>query len=167
MIIGAVVVAVSYIKAWLAMSGSSVGALFTLVELAAVVYCIYRFSKERSLLYDSAAGYSYGQNMGFVVAMMLLAGFIYGVGYYFLVNHVAPGFGETMAEASAQAAVVMYGDQGEAMLGMLDTMMANPFFWIFYGVTAMIIYGGLIGLFVSAFVKRRPDIFANNTPRNE
>ena len=165
-IIGAIVIAATYIKAWLAMSGSGMGTLFTLLELVAVVYFVYRLSKQRSMLYDSATGYSYGQNMGFVMAVMLLAGVIYGIGYYFLVNHIFSDYGAIMIEASEKAAYTMYGDMADAIVGQMYAMLANPIFWLFYGVFAMVIYGGIIGLFVSAFTKRRPDVFANNTPQN-
>ena len=39
-------------------------------------------------------------------------------------------------------------------------MMGNPLFVVFSGVGTMIIYGGLLGLIVSLFVKRHGDPFA-------
>lgn len=166
-IIGAIEVAVSYIKTWLAMAGSMMGFLFTILEVVAVAYVIYKLCKQRSMLYDSAEGYSYGQNMSFVVALMLLAGVIYGAGYYFLVNFVAPEFFEKSFSEAFNLMYQVMGDVAEQSIDAAFTMIRSPFYWLFYGVAAMIIYGGIIGLFVSAFVKRKPDIFSDNNSTNE
>lgn len=166
-IIGAIVVAATYIKTWLAMSDSTMGLLFSLLEFAAVAYCLYRFCKQRSALYDSLIGYSYGQNMGFVLGMMLLTGVIYGIGQYFLVNYFAPEFYAESFDTAFELMEDMMGDAAVQGADMAYRMIRNPLYWLFYGVIAMVMYGGLIGLFVSALVKRNPDLFANNNPQNE
>lgn len=166
-IVGAIVVAVSYIKTWLAMAGSGMVMLFSLLEIIAVAYVLYKMCKQRSMLYDAAAGYSVGQNMAYVTAVMLFSGIIYGVGYYFLVNHVAAAFYEETFAASFETMYKMVGNVSDAAFDMAMSLVRNPFYWLFYGIMAMIIYGGIIGLFVSAFVKRKPDIFAGNNTQNE
>lgn len=164
MIIGAIVVVSTFLNTWLAMAGSKAGFFVALLELGAVGYCIYRFGRQRSGLYDAAAGYSYGQSMGFVLATMLCAGFIYGVGTYFLVNYVAPDYYHEMLEAVSGG---MYGDRADEVMQNTLLMMKNPFAWVFNITIAMIILGGLIGAVVSAFLKRPPQRPVDNDPENE
>lgn len=164
-IIGVIVIAVLFLKGWFSPAGSVGVMILSIIELVAIIYCLYKFGRQRAALYDPAQGYSYGQNMGFVMALMLLAGFIYGLGYYFIVNFIAPGMADMMAEASVATAYKMYGNMADQMVGMIGKMLRNPFFWAFYGMLAMTVYGGIVGLFVSPFVTRKPE--PQNTQQDE
>ncbi len=139
-IVGAVATAVATANAFF----PRVGGVLSFVELFTVAYCIYVFGRRRG-------EQTYGQSMKFVLATMLLAGLVYGVGLYFLVNHWAVDFftqhfGKMWDEMGSLMAV-----DREAMYAMV----ANPLLWLFSGVLAEVIYGGLVGLFVSAFIRKR------------
>ncbi len=145
-IVGIVAVVTVAAKTWL----PSAFIAFSLVELFVVAYCIYAFGRRRT---TQVGEQTYGQCMKFVLATMLMAGLIYGVGYYFLVNQVAVDF-------YTQAFERTFDQMDSALKQMVDKdymyrVMANPLYWLFYGVLAMLIYGGLVGLFVVSFIRKR------------
>lgn len=166
-VIGIIVTAVLFLKVWLTASGAGAGLgwLISMAEFCAVGYCIYYFSRERGRMYGWM-GYSYGQSMGYIMAMMLFAGFIYGVGYYFLVNYISAGyFSDMFDQMFEQMRGMLGGLMTDESVDMTYRALRNPFYWIFYGVVAMLIYGGILGLFASAFVKRSPDMFNHDNER--
>ncbi len=96
------------------------------------------------MLGDPTQGYSFGQNMGFVVAVMLVAGFIYGVGEYF--------------QADFFNSRIMNNASDDVTANQIVSMLIeDPFSRAFYGMLWQIIYGCIVGLFVTPFVTRRPE----------
>ncbi len=141
-LIGAIAVATVCLKVW-----TGLGFVASLAELFAVMYCIYVFGRRRG-------EQTYGQSMKFVLATMLLAGIVYGVGYYFMVNYWAVDFfTQQMAQAEEIASEIMPATEYDKQ--MAYRMVSNPLWWLFYGVLAEVIYGGLVGLFVSAVIRKR------------
>jgi hypothetical protein len=109
-----------------------------------------------------AAGYSYGRAVGYVFAVMLFAGIVYGVGRTLMTNFIAESYytelfsGQIDKGLAVYQSTPMYDSMRDTMLGMNR----NPFWLIFSGVFEMVFKGGFLGLVVCAFVTRRPDIFA-------
>jgi hypothetical protein len=141
-VVGAIAVAAAFMKVW-----TTAGFMASLAELVAVAYCIYVFGRRRG-------EQTYGEGIKFVLATMLLAGLIYGAGYYFLVNYWAVDF-FTQQLATAEEAVGKVMQTTAYDKQMAYRMMANPIYWLFYGVLAEVFYGGLIGLFVVTFIRKR------------
>ncbi len=141
LVIGGIAIAVAVGKTF----AGGAGLIFSLVELIAVAYCLFTFGKKRG-------EQTYGQAMGFILAQMMLAGVIYGVGYYFLVNFWAVDF---FTQQMARAWEVV----GEGTKGVdkatVYKMWASPAVWVIYGVLAEVIYGGVIGLFIAPFYRKR------------
>ncbi len=140
-IVGAIAVATACLKIW-----TPLGLAASLAELIAVAYCIYVFGKQRG-------EQTYGQCMKFVLAMMMLAGILYGIGYYFLVNHWAVDFFTQQFEVAGETVNKLIKADYDKQL--VYRMMASPFYWVFYGVLAEVIYGAVVGLFVVAFIRKR------------
>jgi hypothetical protein len=112
-----------------------------------------------------AAGYSYGQAIGYVLAVMLFAGVVYGVGRYLMTNFIAEAYYTELYLGQVDAALAVYQSNPmyDSMLDMRDIMVAmnrNPFFLIFSSVIELLFKGGFLGLVACAFVVRKPDIFA-------
>lgn len=141
-VVGVVAVLTVCLKVW-----AHSGFMASLAELFAVTYCLYVFGKRRG-------EQTYGQSMKFILATMLLAGIVYGVGYYFMVNHWAVDF-FTQQIAAAEDMVSQVMQTTEYDKQMAYRMLSSPLWWLFYGVLAEVIYGGLVGLFVSAFLRKR------------
>lgn len=167
-VVGLIVVAVVYLGTWLVIKENSFVEWIPLLEVALVATCLYKFGKQRSELYGSH-GFTYGQAVGYVITIMLFAGVIYGVGQYFLVNYVAKDYyDQVVFPAYFDSTVAEYGyEMAVKVEDLLRRCYASPVFWCFMGILLMFLYGIIIGLFTSAFVKRNPDIFADNDNRNE
>ena len=103
---------------------------------------LYFYSSRMAAL-RGAAGFSFGQSMAFVLRMSLFAGILGGLGMFVLYKWIDPEFFRQQMD-----------------LAIAARMMGNPLFVVFSGVGTMIIYGGLLGLIVSLFVKRHGDPFA-------
>lgn len=127
-------------KVWL---GAGVGMM--MLELMLVGWCIFRLGKARG-------EQTFGQALWFVMAMMLFAGAIYGLGYYFLVNYWAVDF---FTRQMDQAWEAMQGMAVAADRGMVLAMWRNPLFWVLYGVIAEVFFGFLVALFVVPFYRKR------------
>lgn len=127
----------------------------SLVQLFAVTYCLYVFGIVRRDAYNEGR---YGQVMGFIIAEMMLAGVIYGVVYYLLVNHWAV---EHYAEQFEKSMAAMRIEGFGALLNLPDgvermrQMMTSPLALVMSGMISMVLYGGVVGLFVAAFVRKR------------
>ena len=98
------------------------------------------FYARRMAAYAGGDGFSYGRSLLFVLKMSLFAGVLAGVGQFVLVNWIDPeGFREQF------------------------DLMRNPLFAVFSGIFSMLIYGGLLGLLISIFVRRPADPFGGGT----
>ncbi len=124
--------------------------VFSLAELAAIVFCLYKFGGRQAMLSDSVHGYSFGQNMGFILAVMLFSGFVYGVCEFLQPHFIV----STMADKVAGDATA---NDPEAAITALARLL--------FGILRQVLYGGIVGLFVTPFVTRRPE--PQNTQHDE
>lgn len=136
----------------------SVKTMLSLVNFLILGYFIYYFARKRSLKYGSE-GFTYGQSMSYILAMMIFTGFIMGIGNYLLINFIAPEAYEQIFEEALEANPFYDPD---TMDGLITTIRRNVFINLFSGIFSYVLYGGILGLIASAFIKRKPDIFAEN-----
>ncbi len=123
------------------------------------------YTGRRNARASASAGYTYGQAVGFVFAMMMFAGVVYGVGRFLLVNFIAREYYDALNAAQLDSMLTIYQNtpQYDAVLDMSGRMVrwfSNPFFLIFGSVVNFVIKGGFLGLVLCAFVTRKPDFFA-------
>lgn len=85
--------------------------------------------------------------------MMLFAGVLAGVGQFILQNYVDPGYYTSVIETTLKESGFKEED---ISLTMETGVMRNPIVMALSGAISMLLYGGMIGLVVSAFVKRPP-----------
>lgn len=140
-VLGLIAVGALALKVWM-----SLGMAASLMELIAVAYWIYFYTRRRSV---QEGGMTYGRCMKFVLAMMMLAGVIYGVGYYLFVNHWAVDYFARQFET-------VWDMTGVAVdRGLFRSAIANPIYCVISGIMAEVFYGGVVGLFVVAFIRKR------------
>jgi hypothetical protein len=116
------------------------------------------YTGKQNAAHSGPAGYSYGQAIGFVFAMMMFAGVVYGVGRFLIINFMGVEYYSTLNELAAEQVVSIY----RGMIGqeMVLRMLRNPFYLIFESVIGMVSRGGFLGLVLCAFVYTKPDLFA-------
>ncbi|MDL2320155.1 DUF4199 domain-containing protein [Alistipes sp. OttesenSCG-928-B03] len=160
--IGLMVVFLDYLSVLFAQPGGRLATVLSILGIAAMAYFMYLFSRRRSEL-SGDAGYSFGQAMGFIMAMMLFAGFVWGLGYYFLYNFIKP---ELLAELVDKAVGIVEETRNYGLLEQTEKMgyalYGNVIFMTFSGIVRMVILGSILGLFVTPFVKRLPEVAAPN-----
>ncbi len=101
-------------------------------------------------------GYTYLQSMRFVLKMSMFAGVIAGIGL-FIQNKINP---ESIRQQLEVTRDLYIGKGWDAQLidqsfSMTEQLMLNPLFVVIMGVGSMLVYGGLMGLIVSLFVRRK------------
>ena len=135
--------------------------LLSLLSLVVFVLLLGYFTKRRVAEYG-AKGYSYGQCLGFMVCVMLCAGFIEGAFMGVAVNW----FFEAKYEAMITPSIAMLENTGFYTADQIELMMKlmrSPLVQIFSGMFGSVIKGGFFGLFIAAFTKRDPDVFSEGT----
>ncbi len=121
--------------------------------------------KNASLTGD--AGYSYGEAVGFVFALMLFAGIVSGVGQFVIYTYIAPEYyadliGDMFDRAVAEGNDIVNQTGLDKMKSLMISFTHNPFVMIFSGVFDLAVKGGFLGLIFGAFLKRLPE-----APRTE
>lgn len=142
-VIGLTVVAIFYI--W-TLAGLGQGIIADLLIFVVMGFFIYRFGHKRAFKYGKE-GFSFSQSMSFILTMMIFTGVIYGLAYFLMANYFSPESFEKALEVVAPSR----DDEREIV-----SMMHRPLMVIFVGILTMELYGGLIGLFASSFIKRKP-----------
>lgn len=137
-----------------------------LLNFAALLTIPYIYA-HRMAVARGAAGFTYGQSIGFILRMMLFAGILSGIGQFVLQNYIDPRFYLEQFELALQKQGFSESLTEQIMSNIW--ILKNPFMMISSGILGMLIYGGVIGLFVSTFVRRPSDPFADHDrdePRN-
>lgn len=152
-------IAVEYI----AESGTGTG----WIKFIALVALVYLFTRRVSARYTN--GFSYGQSMGFIIKMMLFSGVIAGLGQYIFQNFVNPEYFQSILdtmEATMASMNIYTDDQLEMMIGSLASAYRNPLLMVLSGIFNMVVGGGIVGLVLSAFLKKPADPFASEETGN-
>lgn len=135
--------------------------LLSLLSLVVFVLLLGYFTKRRVAEYG-AKGYSYGQCLGFMVCVMLCAGFIEGAFMGVAANWLFVAKYDAMMSQSVgvlESTGFYTGDQ----LALIMKWMRSPLWLIFGGMLGSAVKGGFFGLFIAAFTKRDPDVFSEGT----
>ncbi|MCD8072466.1 MAG: DUF4199 domain-containing protein [Alistipes sp.] len=132
--------------------------LVSLLAFLFLGYFLFYFTRQRSLKYG-ALGFSYGQGIGFIFAMMLFAAIIVIGGEYLAFHFVAPDHYEELGFEALENNPAYNPDSPEGEL--MEKMVESPLLWGFIAAIRIVFLAGVIGLFTSSFVKRKADIFAD------
>ncbi len=139
----------------------------TPVQIVLICTAIFVFGVRLRALRGREVGFGYGACFGFVLALMLCTGVIYGVGQYFLQVVIAPEHYARMQELA-----LMNSGLDERMIEQVRTaresgVMKSPLVFLFSGLFSMILMGGFFGLILSAVLRSPADPFAGREPETE
>lgn len=125
---------------------------------------LYTFARRRSLKY-AGIGFTFGQGMSFIMAMMIFTGFITGIENYLAFNFIAPEYYQATLDMLMEnnPAMAMLGkDIADDYVHAVNAALRNPLYLIFSGIIGKVIVGGIVGIIVSAMIKRKPVFTANH-----
>ncbi len=140
----------------------------SVVQHVVMIVLLMNFCKKRGAKYG-AAGFSYGQNMNFILATMLFTGIINGVSTFILQQYIAPEYYQkvielTLEQSAQQADLTQSQDE---LMSITMAMMKNPVIVVISGIFGMIINGGFLGIFTSIFTRRLPEPMEQEVPSQE
>ncbi len=126
----------------------------------AVICPLILYTGFRNARLCGAQGYSYGRAVGYLFAMLMFAGIVYGVGRFLTINFIAREYYDVIMEKGRAALDVYHGTPQYDMALKIFHWMTNPIALIISGIIEMVVKGGVLGLVLAAFFKKNPDIFA-------
>jgi hypothetical protein len=132
----------------------------------AVICPLILYTGFRNARLSGPQGYSYGRAAGYVFAMMMFAGIVWGVGQFLMVNFIARDYYDAIMSANleAQLAQLAGSPQYDQMLPIFEKisrLSTNPIFLILNCTLTLVFKGGFLGLILAAFVKKNPDMFSH------
>lgn len=143
------------------------------IAVVIFIWLLYRFTRRRAEACDPAVGFSYGQALSYILLVSMLAGIIVGaadtiyigaMGYENYVDGLLRRIAE-MRDIYIEAGysptdVAIFNDMAhEIRTSEPPSMFAN----VFSAFDSYILFGGLPGLIIAAFVRRSPE---NNITEN-
>lgn len=123
---------------------------------------VLTYLMRRRVAREGDRGCSYGACLGFMVAVMLCAGFVEGAFMGVAANWL---FSEQYTAMMAPS-IAMLDNSGlysGEQLDLMVRMMRSPLVLIFGGMIGSAIKGAFFGLIIAAFTHRNPDVFADES----
>jgi len=131
--------------------GASVGVISHWLEFFIMFVSIYWFGKVRAAKYGRD-GFTYGQSVGYTAAMMLFAGFLYGLGMFLVLKN--PAQTQSLIDSTAAVSTAISGAApDQTTLDMMRSMYRSPLLYVFGGILYTVAYGVFVSLFLSVFIK--------------
>lgn len=161
---GAIIGLVSILLSTLGILFTKLSGLFSLVSVVVIIYLLFHFTRRRASLYTTE-GFTYGQSLGFIVAMSIFTGIIMGAFQIVASNWLFTDYYEntynTLITTLAQAG--LSNEEVETTAKMYRAMLFSPLPSLIWSVIGSIIGNGFYGLFISMGTKRNPDLFEQET----
>ncbi len=130
--------------------------------LALFVVLLFISTKNRSTS-AKTDGFSYGQGLKFIFWVMVFAGIVTGA-WEIVARNVffTEKYEEVMNQALATVESFYPADMFDMMVSMSRKVMFSPIWIVVASVLGSVIKGVFFGLFIAAFTRRNPDIFAKD-----
>lgn len=132
--------------------------LLSLLSLVVFVLLLTYFMKQR-VAQHGADGYGYGKCLGFMVCVMLCAGFIQGAFAGVAANWLFAAKYDAMMSQS-MGILENTGFYTADQLELMMKWMRSPLWLILGTMIGSAIKGAFFGLFIAAFTKRDVDVFS-------
>lgn len=171
-IIGCILALSGVLENLMLLSGSAKFYILLVFEFIAVVvlhyYLLHRFTRNRSMLYTTDEGFSFGQGYGFLLTVSGFSGIIVG-GVQAIYLHLIVGYSNYVDRYLASLTDVMAQSGGanasmESVFSQLvDQMRAAPvpsvISTVWGGIWSNLLFGALFGLIIAGVLARAPRPF--------
>lgn len=148
--LGLTLVAILVISYLGRLEGSSLSWIPGILNFLALVVFLLLYARKVGAYYRTT-GFYYPQSLAFILKMLLFAGVLAGIGQYILLNFVDPGYYNAVLENTLTESGFK---QEDIDLAMQTGVIKSPMLMVLSSVIGMLLYGGVVGLVISAFVKR-------------
>lgn len=139
------------------------GTWMSIVSLAVFILLTYGFTRRTAGMADARDGFPYPRCMGFVLAMMLFTGVIFGFAAALINNFLIPdAIAEAIDSQMASMQNLLPEAQFDAVYDATYSAMFNPLVLVVCYVIGYLVQGGVIGLFTSALAQRQPAPFSGS-----
>lgn len=136
--------------------------LLTLLSVAVLVTLLYLFVRDRARRQGSE-GYGFGACMKYIFWMMVFAGILYGAWEIVARNVLfTERYEQTLAESLSIVAKSLPAAQLDDAAALSRKVLFAPLWIVVQCIFGCVIQGVFFGLFVSAFARREPDVFADD-----
>lgn len=146
---------------------SLMGMVLNLFHISIFITLLYLFTQRRARLYSSDEGFSFGQGLKYMLALSLFAGIVSGAYEIFAHNILFPELyreaNDTIVATLAQTKLYTTAQLAEVK-ALYEKMLFSPLWVLLVHIFGMLLRGLFFGLIISAFTRRRTDIFSTNTP---
>lgn len=159
-----------YLLAFSSIDIATMSIYFSLEWLVAVgifIWLIVRFSKRRAAAMDPKYGYSYSVALSYILMISMLAGVIVGatntifigtMGYDIYIDGMVGRVEEMRALYAEMDINTLDSSFNEMVEGLRSSEQPSMLGAIFSTFNSYLFTGGLLGLIVAAFVRRKPQI---------
>lgn len=159
-----------YLLAFSSIDIATMSIYFSLEWLVAVgifIWLIVRFSKRRAAAMDPKYGYSYSVALSYILMISMLAGVIVGatntifigtMGYDIYIDGMVGRVEEMRALYAEMDVNTLDSSFNEMVEGLRSSEQPSMLGTIFSTFNSYLFTGGLLGLIVAAFVRRKPQI---------
>ena len=160
---GAIIGLVSIALTTLGILIPKVSGILSFVSVVVLIYLLFYFTRRRASLYTKD-GFTYGQSLGFIVAMGIFSGIIAGAYQIVASNWLFTAHFEetykTLMGILSQAGIS--NEEMEATAEMYRSMLFSPLPALIWSIFGNVFGNGFYGLFISIGTKREPDMFENS-----
>lgn len=126
------------------------------------VLLIFAFTRRFAAHHTAEEGFSMGRAVGFVVSMMLFAGFISGVYSAVMANFfIKEEILQSVNTVMAQMQDLYTADQFDSLYSTMQNAVLNPIYLTISSIISNCFTGVIVGVLVGFLTRRRPDIFAD------
>lgn len=137
------------------------GLFFVLIAVGLTIY------GKRLAGMRGGIGFTYGQAIGFSVALLMFAGIIAGLGQFVLQTYIDPEYYDALFEYTLLQSGIGE-DKIDTFLKARDSGITNnPIYMVIGSSIGTVLMGGLLSLFTSIFVKKSANPFAEEAAEIE
>ena len=126
----------------------------------AVICSLILYTGYRNARLCGPSGYPYGRAVGYIFALLMFVGIVYGVGRFLMMNFIARDYYDAIMETARGVLDQFRGTPQYDVAVKMAHWGTNPIVLIISGILEMVAKGGVLGLVLAAFFKKNPDPFA-------
>lgn len=142
--------------------------ILNFVSVVVSILLVYGYTRRFAAMHTAEEGFSYGQGIKFILAMMLFVGLLSGIYSAVMANFfIKEELLESVDLIMAQMQDTIPADKFEATYDLMRGAVINPFILTISSVISNLFTGLLFSVVVAGITRRQADIFATPEVKEE